>query len=138
MMTGIPMISRRLTQFSIDVGSVMRSGPMLVGDMSGKTYNTFYVPEAVGSPYIPTPDDFVIPNGIKSVLGFGGVLSSGELFVVSMFSKASIPAGVKEAVEPFVGNKVFAYNRDSDRRDHWIKHRSLQNHWRNTPSKRAA
>ena len=94
MMTGIPMISRRLTQFSIDVGSVMRSGPMLVGDMSGKTYNTFYVPEAVGSPYIPTPDDFVIPNGIKSVLGFGGVLSSGEPFVVIMFSKPGIPADV--------------------------------------------
>ena len=111
---------------------------MLIGDMSKKTYNTFYVPESVGSPYIPTQDDFVIPNGIKSVLGFGGVLSSGELFVVIMFSKASIPADVKEAVEPFVGNKVFAYNRDSDRRDHWIKHRSLQNHWRNTPSKRAA
>ena len=126
---------------------------MLIGDMSKKTYDTFYVPESVGSPYIPTQDDFVIPNGIKSVLGFGGVLSSSELFVVIMFSKASIPAdavnkfsaigaGVKEAVEPFVGNKVFAYNRDYNRdsasRDHWIKHRSLQNHWRNTPSKRDA
>ena len=49
---------------------------MLIGDMSKKTYDTFYVPESVGSPYIPTQDDFVIPNGIKSVLGFGGVLSS--------------------------------------------------------------
>jgi len=122
---------------------------MLIGDMSKKTYDTFYVPESVGSPYIPTQDDFVIPNGIKSVLGFGRVLFSGELFVVIMFSKASTPAdavnkfstigaGVKETVEPFVGNKVFAYNRDSNSRDHWIKHRSLQNHWRNTPSKRAA
>jgi len=65
---------------------------MLIGDMSKKTYNTFYVPESLGSPYIPTQDDFVIPNGIKSVLGFGGVLSSSALFVVIMFSKASIPA----------------------------------------------
>jgi len=119
MVGGIPMISRLLTQFGIDVGSVMRPDPMLIGDMSAKTYNTFYVPEAVGSPYIPAQDDFVIPNGIQSVLGFGGVLSSGELFVVIMFSKASIPAdvankfsavgvSVKEAVEPFVGDKVFA------------------------------
>ena len=67
---------------------------MLIGDMSKKTYNTFYVPESVGSPYIPTQDDFVIPNGIKSVLGFGGVLSSGEPFVVIMFSKPGIPADV--------------------------------------------
>ena len=111
---------------------------MLIGDMSEETYNTFYVPESVCRPYIPTQGDFVVPNGIKSVLGFGGILSSGELFMVSMFSKASIPPDVKEAVEPFVGNKVFAYNRDSDSGDHWIKHRSLQNHWRNTPSKRAA
>jgi hypothetical protein len=119
MVSGIPMISRLLTQFGIDVGSVMRPDPMLIGDLSEKTYNTFYVPEAVGSPYIPAQDDFVVPNGIKSVLGFGGILSSGELFVVIMFSKASIPAdvagkfsavgaSVKEAVEPFVGNKIFA------------------------------
>ena len=119
MVAGIPMISRLLTQFGLDVGSVMRPDPMLIGDMSAKTYNTFYVPEAVGSPYIPAQDDFVIPNGIQSVLGFGGVLSSGELFVVIMFSKASIPAdvanrfsamgaSVKDALEQFVGNKVFA------------------------------
>ena len=119
MVAGIPMTSRLLTQFGLDVGSVMRPDPMLIGDMSVKTYNTFYVPEAVGSSYIPAQDDFVIPNGIKSVLGFGGVLSSGELFMVIVFSKASITAdvagkfsdigaSVKEAVEPFVGNKVFA------------------------------
>ena len=119
MVVGIPMISRLLTQFGLDVGSAMRPDPMLIGDMPSKTYNTFYVLEAVGSPYISAQDDFVIPNEIKSVLGFGGVLSSGELFVVVMFSKANILADiagkfsnvgarVKEAVEPFVGNKVFA------------------------------
>ena len=119
MVAGIPMIARLLNQFGIDVGSVMRPDPMLIGDLSKKTFNTFYVPEAVGSPYIPAQDEFVIPYGIKSVLGFGGILSSGELFVVIMFSKVSIPsqtaelssrlaADVKQAVEPFVGNKVFA------------------------------
>ena len=119
MVAGIPMISRLLNQFGIDVGAVMRPDPMLIGDLSSKTYNTVYVPEALGSPYIPAQDDFVLPNGIKSVLGFGGILSSGELFVVIMFSKARIPAdvankfsaigaSVKETVEPFVGNKVFA------------------------------
>ena len=56
---------------------------------------------------------------MKSVLGFGGVLSSGELFVVVMFSKVPISresaenvrdlaASVKEAVEHFVGSAVFA------------------------------
>ena len=95
------MISRLLTQFGLDVGSVMRPDPMLIGDRPSKTYNTFYVLEAVGSPYIPAQDDFVIPNGIKSVLGFGGVLSSGELFVVTMFSKASI-----NKLEPLVHSTI--------------------------------
>ena len=119
MISGVPMIARLINQFGIEVGSVMRPDPMLIGDLSQKTFNTFYVPEAVGSPYIPFQDDFVIRYGIKSVLGFGGVLSSGELFVVIMFSKVSIPDKtaqifnrmanwVKDAVEPFVGNKVFA------------------------------
>ena len=119
MVSGIPMIARLLSQFGIDVGSVMHPDAGRIGDLSSKTFDTFYVPEAVGSPYIPFQDDFVIRYGIKSVLGFGGVLSSGELFVVIMFSKASIPGetangfrnlapSVKDAVEPFVGNKVFA------------------------------
>jgi hypothetical protein len=119
MVSGISMIARLINQFGIDVGAVMQPNPMLIGDLSKKTFNTFCVPEAAGSPYIPFQDDFVIRYGIKSVLGFGGVLSSGELFVVIMFSKVSIPSNtaeifnrmaicVKDAVEPFVGNKVFA------------------------------
>ena len=119
LVASIPMIARLISQFGIDVGSVMRPDPILIGDLSKKTLNAFYVSDAVGSPYIPFQDEFVIRYGIKSVLGFGGVLSSGELFVVIMFSKASIPSNVasafnkvapsvKEAVEPFVGAKVFA------------------------------
>ena len=138
LVSGIPIIGPLINQFGIDVGAVMRPDPMLIGDLSRKTFNTFYVPEAVGSPYmaaqkvsIPSStaeifkgmakyaEEYVIQYGIKSLLGFGGVLSSGELFFVLMFSKVSIPrstaeifkgmAGyVKDAMEPFVGNKVFA------------------------------
>ena len=74
--------------------------------------------DAVGSPFIPAQDEFVIAAGVKSVLAFGGVLGSGELFVVIMFSKTSIPQGtadvfkdlaayVTEAVQPFAGKAVF-------------------------------
>ena len=94
--SGIPMIARLINQFGIDIGAVMRPDPMLIGDLSKKTFNTFYVPEAAGSPYIPAQDDFVIRYGIKSVLGFGGVLSSGELFAVIMFSKVSISSKTAE------------------------------------------
>ena len=36
---------------------------MLIGDMSKKTYNTFYVPESVGSPYIPPKMTSSYPTG---------------------------------------------------------------------------
>ena len=91
----------------------------MIAQLVSQTFNTFHIAHAVDSPYIPAQDDFVKPYGVKSVLGFGGVLSSGELFVVIMFSKVSISAStassfhdlsanVKEAVEPFVGGAVFA------------------------------
>jgi hypothetical protein len=119
MVGGIPMVARLLDQMGLDVNTVMRPDPAQIAELSQKTYNTFHLADAVGSPYIPAQDDFVVPVGIKSVLGFGGMLSSGELFVVMMFSKASIPGNVatsfsqvansvKGAVEPFVGAKVFA------------------------------
>ena len=115
----IPMISQLVSQFGIDVNAVIKPDPAVVGDLAQRTYNTFHIPQAAGSPYIPAQDDFVRPHGIQSVLGFGGVLSSGELFAIIMFSKTAIPdatahafaavaSGAKEAVLPFVGGKVFA------------------------------
>lgn len=116
---GIPMIAQLVSQFGIQMGSVISPDPNVIGDLARQTFNTFHIADAVDSPCIPAQDDFVKPYGVKSVLGFGGVLSFGELFVVIMFSKVSIPAStasrfrdlsanVKEAVEPFVGGAVFA------------------------------
>ena len=48
------------------------------------------MPEAKGSPFVPAQEEFVIPFGIESVLGFGGVLPSKELFTVILFSKQKI------------------------------------------------
>jgi hypothetical protein len=116
---GIPMIAQLVSQFGIEMGSVISPEPNVIGDLARQTFNTFHIADVVDSPYIPAQDDFVKSYGVKSVLGIGCVLSSGELFVVIMFSKVSIPAStassfrdlsanVKEAVEPFVGGAVFA------------------------------
>jgi hypothetical protein len=61
----------------------------------------------------------VIPHGIRSVLGFGGVLPSGDLFAMILFSRVRIPReiaelfktlslNVKVALLPFVDRRVFA------------------------------
>ena len=114
----IPMISRLISQFGLDVNAVIRPDPSLLVDLEQKEYNVFYVPEAVGSPYIPAQKDFVIPHGVRSVLGFGGMLATGDLFAVILFAKVHIPrqtsqvfkslaVTVKNTIQPFSGN-VFA------------------------------
>jgi len=114
----IPMISRLVSQFGLDVNAVIRADPNLLADLEQKRYNAFHVAEAVGSPYIPAQADFVIPYGIRSVLGFGGMLTTGELFAVIMFAKVQVPRGtadrakrlallVKESVQPFASARIF-------------------------------
>jgi hypothetical protein len=115
----IPMISRLVSQFGLDVNAVIKPDPNLLADLDQRTYNAFHVPEAVGSPYIPAQDDFVIQYGVQSVLGFGGMLRSGDLYAVILFAKIHIPREasdlakplalrVKEIVQPFAEAKVFA------------------------------
>ena len=101
---GIPMVAQLVSQFGIEMGSVISPDPNVIGDLARQTFNTFHIADAVDSPCIPAQDDFVKPYGVKSVLGFGGVLSSGELFVVIMFSKVSIPASTASSFRDLSAN----------------------------------
>jgi len=113
------MISRLVSQFGLDVKAVIQPDPNLLADMEQKSYNAFHVAEAVGSPYIPAQKDFVVPYGIRSVLGFGGMLATGDLFALIIFAKVRIPReaadlakslalNVKEAVQPFAAGRIFS------------------------------
>ncbi|MBW4570345.1 MAG: hypothetical protein KME31_20670 [Tolypothrix carrinoi HA7290-LM1] len=114
-----PMISQLLKQFGLDVSMVIRSGRQLIIGSEERKLNVFYVPVAKGSPYIPSQESFVIPFNIKSVLGFGGLLPSGNLFAIIIFSKVPIPRStgeifkslapsVRSALLRFDGKTVFA------------------------------
>lgn len=85
-----PMIISLFNQMGIDVGKLINPAPKYVMDMSQTNFNVFYVPHAPGSPEIPGQSDFVVPYRIKSALGFGGVLPSGEMFAVIMFLKVPV------------------------------------------------
>jgi hypothetical protein len=109
-----PMISQLVSQFGIEVHTLLEPDPHLLVDLEQKTYNVFHVPEARGSPHVPAQDTFVIPHGIRSVVGFGGLFPSGNLFAVILFATLSIPRetadlfrplalSVKLAVLPFEG-----------------------------------
>ncbi|KAB8333464.1 hypothetical protein SD80_016785 [Scytonema tolypothrichoides VB-61278] len=91
-----PMISQLLKQFGLDVSTVIRPSRELMVGTEEKKLNVFHVPIAPESPYIPAQKSFVIPFGIQSVLGFGGLLPSGNLFAIIMFSKVFIPRSTAE------------------------------------------
>jgi two-component system, NtrC family, sensor kinase len=115
----LPMVARLFKQFGVEIESFLATDPAMLLDLDKRTFNVFYVPDAVGSPIIPAQTDFVIPYDIRSVLGFGGVLPSGDLFAIILFSKVPISRttaelfkplalNVKVAVLPFEGGAAFA------------------------------
>ncbi len=96
----IPMISRLIQQLGLDPGQVLEADPNLLTDLEQKMYNVFYVADALGSPYIPAQESFVIPFNIKSVIGFGGLLPSGNMFVVLMFLRVKVPRETIDLLKP--------------------------------------
>ena len=113
-----PMIAQLISQFGLETRELLEPDPGLLTDLAQKTYNVFHVAKALGSPYVPAQDDFVVRHGIESVVGFGGLFPTGDLFAVILFSKIPIPretAGrfttlalsVKLAALPFANGPVF-------------------------------
>jgi two-component system, NtrC family, sensor kinase len=51
----IPMISQLMTQLGIDLGMVVAPKPSLVLELEQRSYNVFFVPDAIGSPVYPCP-----------------------------------------------------------------------------------
>jgi hypothetical protein len=114
-----PMISQLIRQLNIDVGELLRPNADVMLDESQHTFNVFHVQEALDSPFIPAQAEFVRPYGIRSVLGFGGLLLPGELFATILFARSPISRevaerfktlalNVKVALLPFTGERVFA------------------------------
>ena len=114
-----PMIAQLIRQLGVELTVFLSPESRLMIDDDQHTFNVFYVAEVQGSPYIPAQREFVVPHGIRSVLGFGGLLPSGELFATILFSRTPIPRevadlfktlalNVKVALLPFAGRRVFA------------------------------
>jgi hypothetical protein len=114
-----PMISQLLAQLGVSFSALQEADPMLMLDMAQSAFNVFHVPEAQGSPHIPAQKEFVIPYKVKSAVGFGGLLPSGDLFAVILFSRVHVPResaelfkiltlSTKLALIPFSGGRIFA------------------------------
>ena len=115
----MPMIAALLRQMGLGIESALYPSAEIILDAEQRAFNVFYVPDAAGDRRIPAQDSFVEPCGIKSVLGFGGLLPSGDLFAVIMFSRTRIPRetaslfrtialNVKLALLPFTRAQIYA------------------------------
>ncbi len=113
----VPMISNLVSQLGLEINHVIKPNPGILLDIAQKKYNVFYVPEALGSAVIPSQENFVIPYGVKSVIGFGGVFPSGNLFATILFTRVffeqrvadlfkTLALNIKLALLPFE-DKVF-------------------------------
>lgn len=115
---GIPMIFQLMRQFGIDIAEFLQPEPDRLLELVDRQFSVFHVPDAQGSPHIPAQDEFVVPMSVRSVLGFGGLTPTGELFSIIVFSRARIPAEVASmfktialsarlAILPYDGERIF-------------------------------
>ncbi len=84
------MIAQLIKRLGIDVAQVLEPSPTLFLLPKQKNYNVMYVPEALDDPTIVSQDGFVKPEGIRSVIGFGGLLPTGDMFTVLVFMRVFI------------------------------------------------
>ncbi|MFO0770536.1 MAG: PAS domain S-box protein [Nitrospiraceae bacterium] len=92
----LPMFSRLFRQFGLSVPEITMGDAGVLLDSSEHAYSVFHVLKAEGSPFVPAQDEFVRRYGIKSVLGFGAPLPSGEMFAVILFSRDAVTSQTAE------------------------------------------
>jgi hypothetical protein len=106
-----PMISQLIKELGMDLTSVLEPSPEIIRELAGKKHGVFYVENAEGSPYIPAQEDFVKRFGIRSVLGFGGMLPTGDLFAVILFSTVHVTPGVADRFKTIALDVKAAFSR---------------------------
>jgi hypothetical protein len=117
------MVHQFIHQMGIGILNVLNPDPKQSSELEGRVFNVYHIPDAIGSPYIPIQDEFVISYGIKSAMGIGGMLPTGNLFALLIFSKTKIPhdtanlfkniaLNVRMAALPFVNEKIFVIDKD--------------------------
>lgn len=109
-----PMISQLIKELGVELEVVLQPSAEVVKELAGKRHGVFHVENALGSPYIPAQQDFVVRYGIQSVLGFGGLLFNGDLFAVILFSTVHVSAASAERFRTVALDVKSAFARFND------------------------
>ena len=108
-----PMISQLIKELGMELSAVLQPSPEIVKELAGKRHGVFHVEHAIGSPYIPAQEEFVVRHGIRSVLGVGGMLFTGDLFAVILFSTVHVPPTAADRFKTLALDVKAAFSRFS-------------------------
>ncbi len=97
----LPMFSQLFAQFHIDLPFLEQADSSVLIDPYATTFNTFHVPQALGSPYVPGQTEFVVPFGVQSVVGYGGLLPTGDMFAVILFANVPVSRDTADLFKTF-------------------------------------
>jgi hypothetical protein len=95
----LPMIAQLVAQLGIDAHAIVHPDRHVIMDLQQRAFNVFYVADARGNAHIPA-QEFVERHGVRSVLGFGSVLPTGDLSAVILFARAHVPRETAELFRP--------------------------------------
>jgi hypothetical protein len=109
-----PMISQLIKELGLELTSVLQPSPDVVRWLAGKRHGVFYVENALGSPYIPAQQDFVVRFGIRSVIGLGGMLATGDLFAVILFTTVPVSSGSADRFRTLALDVKAGFSRFND------------------------
>jgi hypothetical protein len=102
------MIAALTHQLGLTPTAIADPSPELFSESVQGTFNVFHVERAEGSPHVPSQREFVIPYRVRSVIGFGGLLTSGEVFATILFSRCTIGQAAAQLFKPLALNLRFA------------------------------
>ena len=109
-----PMISQLIKELGLELNTVVQPTADIVKELAGKRHGVFHVENALGSPYIPAQQEFVIRFGIRSVVGFGGMLPSGDLFAVILFATVHVPPSAADRFKSLALDVKSAFSKFND------------------------
>jgi hypothetical protein len=107
-----PMIARLARDFGLAEAELVEPWPSAVPARRGRNYGVFHVEEVLGSSVIPAQAALVRRYGVRSVVAFGGTLSTGDLFTVVLFCRVTVTPDVAEqfrALALHVKSALFAF-----------------------------
>lgn len=97
--TTVPMLARCFQQIGFDPDVVLKPGEGIHLEGVSRSFGLFHVEEALGSPYVPAQDTFVVPFRVRTALGCGTMLPNGSISIWIAFSRRTI---TQQAAVPLV------------------------------------